>query len=262
MLSLRETQQRFLRGVLHEQAAAIEPWIGATGLAAADRLRIYRNNCREGFVAALALSYPVLQRLAGESCFRQLARDYQRRYPSPSGNLFHVGAQLPAFLRQQFGGTQFDYFSDVARLEWACQEVLIAPDRQPLDLARLAGVSPARYPRLRFELHPAARLVSSGYPVFRIWEAHQQPADPDPIDLASGGEQVLVRRNGEGIVIYRLTAGEFAWLSATATAQSLNDALQSALDTDCEFDLGSTLQRWVRNGTLVDYSVPGDAGDA
>lgn len=261
MLSLRETQQRFLRGVLHDDAAAIEPWISSAGLGSGDRLRIYRNNCREGFVSALALGYPVLQRLTGEPYFRQLAREYQRRYPSPSGNLFHVGARLPAFLQQRFAGTPYGYFSEVARLEWACQEVLVTADRAPLDLARLAGVSPALYPRLRFEMHPAARLVSSGYPVFRIWETHQQPAEPDPIDLSSGGEQALVRRNGDGIVIYRLTAGEFAWLAAIAGARSLHFALQAALDADRNFDLGSTLQRWVYNGTLVDFSFAGEAGD-
>ena len=261
MLSLRETQQRFLRGVLAGDAEAITPWINSAGLPAAERIGIYRNNCREGFAAALTLGYPVLQRLTGEAYFRQLARDYQRRHPSQSGNLLHVGTQLPAFLEQRFAGTQYDYFSHVARLEWACQEVLVAADHAAFGLARLAAVPSADYPRLRFDLHPAARLVSAPYPVFRIWETHQDAADPGPIDLGSGGEQALVRRSGDGVVICRLAPGEYECLATLGSARPLGRALEAALTANSTFDLRQALQRWAQIGLIVNFSVLGESAD-
>ena len=261
MLSLRELQQRFVGGLLSEDCAAILPWIGGHGLPAAERLGVYRGNCREGFLAALAAGYPVLKRLTGDDYFRQLVRDYQQEFPSPSGNLFHAGTRLPSFLEQRFGGTEFDYFSHVARLEWACQEVVVAVDHGSLDLARLAGVSPADYARLRFELDPAARLVSSIYPVVRIWEAHQDERDPEPIDIAAGGEQALVQRRGAGVSMYRLPPAEYACLAALRGARTLGAAVEEAVARDTDFDLRAALRRWAQLGFIVDFSVLGESAD-
>ena len=261
MHSLRELQQRFVGSLLDDDPAPVLPWIDDHGLPAADRLRIYRNNCREGFLSALSAGFPVLQRLSGVEYFRQLVLDYQRRHPSPSGNLFHAGARLPAFLEQRFAGTAFAYFSDVARLEWACQEVLVASEHRALDLTRLAAVSPGAYPKLRFELHPAIRLVKSVYPVVRIWEAHQELRDPDPIDISTGGEQALVRRRGDGVAIYRLPPAEYECLAMLRSVRPLAAALEAALTIDSDFDLRDTLQRWAQLGIIVDFSVLGETAD-
>jgi hypothetical protein len=262
MHSLRELQKDFLRGVLDGDPQPIIARIRSDDIPAAQRLRIYENNCREGFLTALAAGYPVLRRLTGEQYFRQLVRSYQDEHPSPSGNLHHAGARLPQYVEHRYAGTEYDYFSHVARLEWACQEVLVAGDHAPLDVSRLAQVAGSAYPRLRFELHPAVRLVNSVYPVFTIWEAHQQEDDPEPIDLRSGGEQALVRRRDESVVIYRLSPAEFAALAALRTTRPLGRAVDDALAVDAGFDLAAALQRWATLGILVNFSVPDETGDA
>ncbi len=262
MPSLRELQQRFVTGLLTEDSDAILPLLGDHGLSATERFGIYRNNCRMGFHDALATGYPVLRRLTGESYFRQLAREYQREHPSPSGNLFHAGAQLPQYLAQRFGGGEFDYFSDVARLEWACQEVLGAADGGALDLTRLGAVSPADYPGLHFALDPALRLVASRYPVVTIWESHQEGREPEGIDLATGGEQAAVQRRGEGVAIYRLPPAEYACLAAFGAARSLGAATTEALGLDAAFDLRAALRRWAQLGFITGFSVVGESPDA
>ena len=47
--------------------------------------------------------------------------DYQHRHPSPSAFVSR-GRDASGLSRARFAGTAFAYFSDVARLEWACQE--------------------------------------------------------------------------------------------------------------------------------------------
>jgi hypothetical protein len=276
MLSLRELQQRFIAAILaaegaDEASAALTPLVGDHGLPALQRLQIYRNNCRLGFRDALAAGYPVLRRLVGEAYFDQLSDAYREAHPSPSGNLAHVGAALPAFLERRFAGGDYDYFAHVARLEWACQECLLAADSRALDLERLAAVSPADYGRLRFELHPATRLVSSTWPVITIWEAHQREFEPPTIDLAAGGEQGLVQRpampggspaeHGESIAIFRLPAAEFAALRAFRDARSLEAAVGDALELDPDFDLRAALRRWTHHGFLAGFSVVGATMD-
>jgi hypothetical protein len=256
MPSLHELQRRFLADLLSEDGATLLPWVSDHG-AAADRLNVYRDNCREGFLTALAAGYPVLKRLVGEDYFRQLVRDYQRECPSPAGNLSQAGARLPQFLERRFAGSDYEYFSDVARVERACQEVLGAADHAALDLARLADVPPADHARLRFDLDPAARLVRSVYPAVRIWEAHQGGREPEPIDIGSGGEHALVQRRADGIRVHRLAPAEYACLAALGAGRSLGTALDDALAIDAHFDLPSALRRWGELGFIVDFSVAG-----
>jgi len=262
MRSLRELQQSFVADLLTEDGATLLPWIGAQGVPAAERLNVYRGNCREGFLAALAAGYPVLKRLTGADYFRRLIGDYQREFPSPAGNLFHAGERLPQFLDRRFAGTPYEYFADVARLERACQEVLNAADHTPLDLDRLAAVPAPDHERLRFELDPAARLVCSVYPVVRIWEAHQDGHEPEPIDLGSGGEQALVHRRSSRVSVHRLTPAEYACLAALRSARPLGIALDEAIALDDEFDLRSALRSWGQLGFLVKFSVVGASTDA
>jgi hypothetical protein len=169
---------------------------------------------------------------------------------------------LPDYLARRFAGLEYDYFADVARLEWACQEVLAAADGGTLDLGRLAAVSPADHPRLRFVPDPALRLVSSRYPVARIWEEHQDGRAPGAIDLAAGGEQAAVQRKGAGVAIYRLRLAEYACLAAFREARPLGAATTAALSLDEDFDLGAALRRWAQLGFITGFSVTGDSLDA
>jgi hypothetical protein len=262
MHSLRELQRDLARAFLTGDLAGAAPWVRATEIPASRRLQIYRNNATAGFHGALAAGFPVLLRLMGDAYFRQLALEYQAAHPSPSGNLHHVGSRLREFLQRRFAGTEYDYFSHVAALEWHCQEVMIAADRAPLDLPRLATVPPADYARLRFGLNPAVRLMRSPYPIFRIWAANRAGGEPEVIDLAAGGEDVLVCREGEGVMLYRLPPAEFECLAALSAARPLGQALELATATDPDFDLPGALMRWAALAVLVDFSIPFESGDA
>ncbi len=251
MHALRELQQCLVSDILSDRVPQSTHRIGARGLGPAERLEIYRNNCRIGFHDALLAGFPVLCALVGADYFRQLAREYQQLHPSPAGNLAHVGQELPAFLQQRHDGTQYDYFSHVARLEWAVQEILLAADHAPLDLARLALVSQADYGELRFKLHPAIRLAQSKWPIVTIWEAHQPGHDPTGIDLASGSEQAVVRRSGRSVEMFRLPPAEYAALQSFHQELSLSAALDEALGVDAGFDLPAALARWAHHQIIV-----------
>ena len=142
MTSLRELQVAFIDGTLHGYPAQINSLIAASALAPEARVSIYANNAREGFLNALAATFPVIERLAGQDWFRQTGREYMQRCPSRSGNLHYVGERFAAFLDDALRDTDYAYFADVARLEWAYQEVLVAADHPSFDLSALSGVSP------------------------------------------------------------------------------------------------------------------------
>lgn len=258
MPSLRELQDKFARGVLLEEIA-ICTVIASHGVAPEGRLNIYRNNAREGFLKALEATFPIIVRLAGADWFRQTGAQYMQRSPSTSGNLHYVGQHFAAFLDKQLKESAYDYFADVARLEWAYQQVVVAADHPTFDPTALGAIAPDDYGALRFKTHPALRLIASRYPLLAIWKANRETdADDATIDLESGPSYLLIVRRDTHVELRELSAGEFTLLAAFAHGQALADAAEAALSSQPDFELGAALARLMQFGTLVDFSLDAD----
>jgi hypothetical protein len=249
--ALRELQMQFASALFDGASEPIASGVRADGIDPVARIGIYRNNLREGFIRALSLEFPVIAKLVGREFFRQLALEFLAAHPSRSGNLHHIGEPFPHFLERRFGDGEYAWFADVARLEWAYQEAYIAAEAPPSDLQALRAMDPQRYEDLRFRLHPASRLVSSPYPIVRIWTANQDGAPDEHIDLGSGGDHVLVHRVGGEIEFHRLSASEFAFLEALGGGATLGRAYDRVHRDDPEFDLGAALRRFVPGGVLL-----------
>ena len=126
---------------------------------AADRLNIYRNTFIVTLTKALRLCYPVVRRLVGEDFFEGAARIFVTQNPPRAAWLDQYGAGFPEFLRHFPAASSLSYLADVASLEWAVNEVLHAPDAEPLDLQRLASIEPDLKGRLSLVVHPSVRLL-------------------------------------------------------------------------------------------------------
>jgi hypothetical protein len=244
--TLRELQRRFAAAVLADDGASARADIRACGIEASLRLAIYRRQLHGAFARTLALEFPVIERLVGGEYFQQLAREFQAAHPSYSGNLHPIGAPFAAFLKQRFSGGPYDYFADVAELEWAVEECSIASEAPAFDLQALKNVDPAHYAHLHFEFHPACRLISSRYPLLNIWRANQSGCRAEnTIHLASGPTRLLVQRRAQGIMFHALREPEFAFMEKIVQDSSLGAALETAQDIDAAFDLGAALRRCV-----------------
>jgi hypothetical protein len=258
MLTLRDLQRAFVHGALNDTAAAsICGHILGNGAAPERRLAIYRHNAVEGFLKTLQATFPTIVRLSGEAWFRQIGRKYMRRYPSRSGNVHYVGERFATFLDAELAGSDYEYFVDVARLEWAYQEVLVAADHPTFELSALALVAPDDYGSLRFKAHPAMRLVSSRFPVLAIWKANQADHGPqEPIALDRGPSNVLLIRREDHVELRELPAAEFALLAACVRGETLEQAAECALEVETDVALDAVLARVVSLGTLVDFTAP------
>jgi len=254
--SLRELQERFYDAVLLDDATALDGLVRANELEPERRVDVYRNNAREGFRKALAADYPVIERLVGEQCMRGLARIYMREHPSRSGDLHGFGHEFAAFLAMRYGGTEYAYLADVARLEWACQEVTIAPDAESIGVDALTGFAADQLEHLQLRLHPAIRLVRSRYPVLRIWQLNQRGADTDEsVDLASGGDTLLVRRLESHVELRPLAASDWTLLTGLHAGVTLGEAVDAALAETQDFDLQRALARAFTLGLIVHCTV-------
>tara|TARA_R110002096_G_scaffold434311_2_gene655463 strand:+ start:2924 stop:3694 length:771 start_codon:yes stop_codon:yes gene_type:complete len=256
MPDLITLQRRFHRAVTGGAETNIVRHIRAGALQPTDRLQIYRNNTYEGFRSALAAAYPVIERLVGQGCFRGLALGYVHEHSSTRGDLTHYGRHLPSLLRARYRHSGFDYLYDIARLEWAYQEVMMAADATSLRPEDIAHIEPARLPDLCLHLHPAVRLVGSTYPILGIWQSNRAgQASVDAIDLGRGGESVLLRRTQCDVELSLLSNSEYALLDACTAGRSLAGALDAALAREPDFDLNDALRRAFTSGIFSGYSL-------
>ncbi|HEX5689810.1 MAG TPA: DNA-binding domain-containing protein, partial [Roseiflexaceae bacterium] len=127
MASLRETQRAFANAVLFDDPSRITDLLCGGAFTPLERIGIYRNNSRLGFLATMEAIFPVVRQLGGDAWFASIVRRYQQRHPSRSGNLHHIGERFAEFLADELDAA-LGYFADVAALEWAYQEVLVAAD--------------------------------------------------------------------------------------------------------------------------------------
>jgi hypothetical protein len=242
--ALAEVQRQFL-AALFEAAPPRDPGVA-----------LYRDNVLAKLHDALAATYPVVRRLVGAAFFGEAARCHALATPSTSGDLNEYGGTFPDFLAAYDPARSLGYLPDVARLEWAVQESSTAADAALLDLTRLASVDPARYGELRFRVHPAVRLVSSGHPVLSIWSANQAGRDGQ-VDASPRGERVLVRR--EELVVRPVEIHEAEWmlLAAFAGGASLGEACDALEGTPQGF--APALARLASLGALASFDAPGAA---
>jgi hypothetical protein len=222
------------------------------------RLAVYRVNARENFASALANAYPVLLNELGAEEFRSLAWSYQQAHPSPSGNLYEAGRALPQWLAPAVRGSERAYLADLARLEWAVQEALVAADSSArFDPCELAAVPAGRHGALSFGLHPSVRVVRPTHAVFSIWQRCQNPAQAGRGDVPAGrDERILVRRAGEGIELFLLDELECLCLERFLAGDTLDAVSEAALALVATPDLGAVLVRWATRGIVTHVRLP------
>jgi len=252
MPSLRELQERFASAVLAADGTASAL---ADGYSRADRISIYRRTIRTNYRNALGATYPVVRRVVGAPFFDAAVDAYVEACPSRSGDLNEYGATFGEFLGQYEPASRLPYLPDVARLEWAIDEVNRAADSctSPDDVLRtLAALPPERLPALRLRMAPSCRLIASSFPVLRIWQVNQRDHAGDlAVDFDTMPDRLRIRREPAGVALDRIDAGSFAWLAALMGGATLAIAIERAQDEDATFDLGTTLHRCIGDGTIT-----------
>ncbi len=259
MLSLRELQLRFAASLLDPAGAYAAPYVIENGIDAVTRIGFYRNNVVSNFRDAMRSTYRVVDRLVGEAYFNRLADAFFRAYPSHSGDLNRYGGEFPEFLVGHEASRQLEYLPDVAQLEWAIEVCFYAEHRLHFDLSALESVPSELQERIALELAPACRLLSSPFPIHRIWNVNQ-PAfqGDDVVDLNEGGVFLLVHRDRFEVALEPLSAGAYCLLLRLSAHATLADALAQAVALEPEFDAVSFLQRHAQLGTFTDVRLPVD----
>jgi hypothetical protein len=233
-LPLAELQARFAAalgaGAMQSDghAAALAECIVNDGLPPVARVQVYRNNVRALFEGALARTYPVLRQRVGEDYFARLSAEYRQEHPSQSGDLHSTGQRFPEWIGSRMSGTDYAWLADLARLEWACEEVLVSKWLPPAPAASLARVPPEGLADALLSLQPALRTVASAFPVWSVWQANQPGATGDAVDPSLGPQQVVVAAGVDGLVLHSMAAEQFGFVEQLAAGCTLGQALEAS----------------------------------
>lgn len=128
------------------------------------------------FMAALAASYPTLQRMLGDDSFVEVARGF-----FAMDARLTVSARLPDFLRTMTGAANAGYLADIAALDLAVLRVL---------------------------RDSSTVLLRSQYPVVSAWRANQ--AGGDGFVGHWRAETALVARTDRDVEIWTVPPGSCA----------------------------------------------------
>jgi hypothetical protein len=240
MPTLRELQLGFAATLAGGSADAISGLIIGNPRLAEERLGIHRNTMLAGLRTALALTYPVTAALVGDAFFTQAAHAFIRLHPPAAPLLSLYGAQFTGFLADYAPAQGLAYLPDVARLEWAIEQVAHAPDSDE-------APSPfeAALPGVTLTVVPSLALVDTACRAGAIWRAvsDQDEAAIAAIDTGPAQVTLAVWRQGDGVAVADLTPPSAMFLRSLLDGQSPDAALLAAMSSDSEDDPVTAIKR-------------------
>ena len=218
---------------------------------AADRFRIYRNNFYHGLSQQLAEAYPVVRRLVGDAFFFATARAFLEVYAPRNRSLTLFGEEFPGFLEDFPPAASLPYLPHVARLERAWLEALHAADAAPLaPTAALAGQDQA-LAEARFSVHPAARIVTSDYPLVDLWRANQPGVDPSQRSFEAVAQSALITRPQLRVMVRALTPAQATFGRSLFAGEDVVTAFERASQAGDRFDVTAAFRELLAAGAFV-----------
>jgi hypothetical protein len=248
MPSLRELQRAVRAALLDDDTGAAREVV-VDGLAPDARLAVYRHHVLTSLTAALEVTFPVVVRLVDPRFFRFACDRYVRTEPPAGPCLFEYGATFPDFLATFEPCRHLAWLPDVARLEWAMNAALHAPDAEPLTAEGLRARPAGTLETASLALHPSVTLLESPWPVDAVWRANQGEGDGG-VDLDAGGVRLCIWRLDDEVVFRALSPEAFAFRGALATGGTLAAALEAALEVGAGADLAGLVRETLDEAVL------------
>jgi hypothetical protein len=235
-------------------------------LTSLERLEIYNRQYWFRLFSSMAEDFPGLRSVLGESRFDAVCKAYLVDCPSTSFTLRNLGSKLESWLRKhpKWAGEKQTLALDIVRLEWADIEAFDGKAEPALDAEDLAG---AAGENLRLKLQPYVQLLSFHYPVDDLLLAVRK--EDEDTDFASNAFQekrkrkrvqavaklkpatiyLVVHRVDFSVCFRRITAEEFAILTALRDGKALGKAIETAFTKSkvAESERSALVQQWFQN---------------
>lgn len=250
MTELQEIQTRIAAAINKNDLAAAIAVIQPQGmLSSQERLRIYQNNFEVGLIHSLKDTYEVCHALVGDEFFTAMARTYVQLTPSRSPNINMYGENFAEFIADFSPANSLPYLSDVARLEWAWLKAFNGFNNHSLSVSHFEKLLELDIEKIIFSPPKNATLLSSNFPIHRIWNMHHH-GDENTISLTEGGIKLLIWRQETQMRMDTINSSQ--WLFLTCLQEDLSlpaiyQKMQSHMDETAflNFLQNAVIQGWL-----------------
>jgi len=212
-------------------------------LGVAERIAIYQQGYMLRLQECMQADFVAVRRVAGEARFAELVRAYLERHPSRHWSLNPLGHAFARFLaREAPRGPRIGLLAELARLEWAMQEVFEAPASPTLAPEALQRIAPADWARRKLLPIEALRLLEFEHRCNAIASAVRREEQLPP--LGRKRTCVVVYRKDWTVWRMDLDPLQFQLLSALCRGRTLAQALGAAarLQRGSQADLQRRIQ--------------------
>ncbi len=244
------------------ESLPLQGWITAnTEEQAVLRLDVYANMYFFRLMGIFQDQFNALFHVLGERSFQLMCIDYLKAHPPTTYSLDDAKDEIPSFLKEHTPPDQPPWLYELAVLENARKNMIVAPDSDFLKPEDLQGIPPEQWGSIRFSLRPSHALFHFFYPVYKVWRAveNEEPIpniEEEPCDILlwrhdltvhhrviSAKEAAAVRMLEEGcsfeeICLSFIDSPDDENLDEAALQQSIQEAYQ-------------TLAAWVQRGMLL-----------
>ena len=217
------------------------------------RLAIYKNNVYASLLAVMSDLYPAVVKTVGDDFFNASARIYLSQHPPRRANLIMLGHDFPEFIETFAPTESLPYLPDVARIDLACHQAYHAEDAEPLSARDFEKLDIDVLSRCGLNIHPSARLITSRYACFSIWNLS---GDTESEVSADSPESVLVVRPGMEVNTYSLTNGSYQFVHSLFSGGTLEQALHAGIQSEDSFNPTEAIQFLIQSGLAT--KITGD----
>ncbi len=221
-----------------------------------DPLSVYRNHHQISLCAALAVTFPTIVRLIGEEAFRLLASRFLQAQPPVQPCLAEYGAAFGEHLDAETLVKGLPYLADIARLDWAINRAVTAPDVMALDAGLLGALSPDGLAELSVRAHPSLTLLCSNFPLSEIYQLAHGADAAESITLESGSVRLMIWRHHNGTMTAPVSEHVFEALKGLACGGQI----RSACEKLSQAELPAFFARYILGGGFVKCSLGEVAG--
>lgn len=258
MPPLAERQGDFAAALLNPALPIPDGLVDPDGEPGRKRFAVYRNNVLVSLIEALKDGFPAVHRLVGDDFFCAMARAYAVVQPPRSPILIEYGAGFADFIGTFEPTAPLPYLADVARIERAWVEAYHAAEASPIDPEALTKMTPEQCPAAQLVLHPSLRLVRSLFPALTIWRMNVEGGLAAPVDLAAGGEDVLIIRPHADVEVRSIPRGSFEFIQALTEGQPVLAAYEASRTIADDFDLAANLFDLISTGAVIGCNPAAD----
>jgi hypothetical protein len=216
MAELAALQAQMAQALLAGRFDVVEPRLQPGLIQADEALSVHRDTALGGLMNALNLSFPTVLALVGEDFFDQAALAFIEQSPPASAWLTGYGEGFAGFLEAYEFAQELSYLADVARFDFAVDQVAHAAqgmDGRTLDLGEAV-----------LTLDASLRLIDLDYPADAIRDALGEDEERlAGIDMRRRSRTLGLWRLPEGAGLRSLSPVSAAFVTAVLDGAGLSD---------------------------------------